>query len=84
MKHYKEGKNHIFEFGEMSITSIKLKQSQYNELAEYFTQQQIKNFNIPDVEGQSEQLTEFTTWLADNYGIEIHDMILRDYMYYGG
>lgn len=24
MKHYKEGENHIFEFGEMSITRIKL------------------------------------------------------------
>ena len=46
MKHYKEGRNHIFEFGEMSITRIKLKQSQYNELADYFAQQQVKNLNI--------------------------------------
>ena len=49
MKHYKEGRNHIFEFGEMSITRIKLKQSQYDELANYFTQQQVKNLNIPAV-----------------------------------
>lgn len=49
MKHYKEGRNHIFEFGEMSITRIKLKQSQYDELANYFTQQQVKNLNIPVV-----------------------------------
>ena len=51
MKHYKEGRNHIFEFGEMSITRIKLKQSQYDELANYFTQQQVKNLNIPVVSG---------------------------------
>ena len=49
MKHYKEGRNHIFEFGEMSITRIKLKQSQYEELVNYFTQQQVKNLNIPAV-----------------------------------
>lgn len=38
MKHYKEGRTHIFEFGEMSITRIKLKPSQYDELADYFAQ----------------------------------------------
>jgi len=43
MKHYKEGRNHIFEFGEMSITRIKLNKSQYDELVQYFTQQQVKN-----------------------------------------
>ena len=52
MKHYKEGRNHIFEFGEMSITRIKLKQSQYEELVNYFTQQQVKNLNIPAVMGE--------------------------------
>lgn len=47
MKHYKEGRNHIFEFGEMSITRIKLKPSQYDELADYFAQQYIKNCPMP-------------------------------------
>lgn len=39
MKHYKKGRDHIFEFGEISITSIKLKQSQYEELSNYFAKQ---------------------------------------------
>lgn len=40
MKHYKEGKKHVFEFGEMSITKIKLTQKQYEELMNYFNQLQ--------------------------------------------
>jgi len=37
-----------------------------------------------NVVGRSEQLTAFTEWLKDNHSIEIHDMILQDYMRYGG
>lgn len=36
MKHYKINKKHVFEFGEMSITQIRLTQKQYEELAKYF------------------------------------------------
>lgn len=39
---------------------------------------------IHDVVGRSEQLTAFTEWLKDNHSIEIHDMILQDYIRYGG
>lgn len=39
MKHYKEGRNHVFDFGEISITRIKLNKSEYEELAKYFDQQ---------------------------------------------
>jgi hypothetical protein len=34
--------------------------------------------------GRSEQLTAFTTWLSENHSIELHDMILQDYIRYGG
>jgi len=40
--------------------------------------------SIPDVVGQSEQLTAFAEWLKDKHSIEIHDMILKDYIAYGG
>jgi hypothetical protein len=33
---------------------------------------------------RSEQLTAFAEWLEDNYSIKIHDMILQDYIRYGG
>lgn len=33
---------------------------------------------------RSEQLAAFTTWLSENHNIEIHDMILQDYIKYGG
>ena len=36
------------------------------------------------VVGRSEQLTAFIEWLKDNHSIEIHDMILQDYIRYGG
>lgn len=36
MKHYKKGKNHIFEFGTYSIKQITLRQSEYVELQTYF------------------------------------------------
>lgn len=42
------------------------------------------NLNIPPVMGRSEQLTAFAEWLKDNHSIEIHDMILKDYIAYGG
>jgi hypothetical protein len=67
MKHYKEGENHIFEFGEMSITRIKLKQSQYKELADYFAQQQVKNLNIPAVSWRSEHLKTFLSKLVEEF-----------------
>jgi len=43
-----------------------------------------KPFVIPDVSGRSEQLTAFVQWLEDNHSIRIHDMILQDYLKYGG
>jgi len=49
-----------------------------------FNQREVKNCSIPDVVGRSEQLTAFTEWLKDNHSIEIHDMILQDYIRYGG
>lgn len=35
------------------------------------------NIVLPDV-------SAFTEWLKDNHSIEIHDMILQDYIKYGG
>lgn len=39
---------------------------------------------IANVSGRSEQLTAFCEWIKDNHSIEIHDMILQDYIKYGG
>lgn len=33
---------------------------------------------------KSAQITSFVEWLKDNHSIEIHDMIVQDYLKYGG
>jgi hypothetical protein len=50
----------------------------------YFESKQIQALLQPPVVGRNEQLTAFTTWLSENHSIEIHDMILQDYIRYGG
>jgi hypothetical protein len=54
-----------------------------NLMAEYAAKSKAENLPISDVVGRSEQLTAFTEWLKDNHSIEIHDMILQDYIRYG-
>jgi hypothetical protein len=33
---------------------------------------------------KEQQITSFVEWLKDNHSIEIHDMIVQDYVKYGG
>ena len=33
---------------------------------------------------RKDHITAFAEWLKDNHSIEIHDMIIQDYLRYGG
>ena len=38
---------------------------------------------VHDAEWRRKQIITFTEWLSENHSIEIHDMILQDYLHYG-
>lgn len=67
------------------MTAKEFLDKQYDENKQLFIRYEMFRFAEAYHElKRKDQINAFVEWLKDNYGIEIHDMIVQDYLRYGG
>lgn len=77
----------LIRYGKMPMSDTKRVADTAWEVAKRMKEleQQVNSVDLDDVVGRSEQLTAFNEWLDDNHhSFKIPDMILQDYIRYGG